>query len=212
MRLSRVRNTALACSDREINVGHKGRPGPSAILSRERSGSGATNQFRERPMTLAIMNTARPFRLATVALACGLTVAACTDSQQRVAAGGAVGAVLGGAVGYAVGGTRGALIGAAIGGVSGLIIADAIEQQRMREATLIAARSGGGSTQNFRNSKGEAVVIRTRTVRTYTAPDNRRVRVIERSVSRNGQAAGSQQIEAKEVKLASGASDWEAPE
>jgi outer membrane lipoprotein SlyB len=163
-------------------------------------------------MTTAVLNTARPFRLVTVALACGLTVAACTDSQQRVAAGGALGAVVGGAIGYAVAGPRGALVGAAIGGVSGLVIADAIEQQRMREATLIAARSGGGSTQSFRNNSGEAVVIRTRTVRTYTAPDNRRVRVIERSVTRNGQAAGSNQVEAREVKLASGASDWEAPE
>jgi outer membrane lipoprotein SlyB len=163
-------------------------------------------------MTTAVLNTSRPFRLAAVAMACSLSVAACTDSQGRVAAGGAIGALAGGAIGYAVAGPRGALVGAAIGGVTGLVIADAIEQQRMREATLIAARSGGGSTQNFRNSKGEAVVIRTRTVRTYTAPDNRRVRVIERSVTRNGQAAGSQQVEAKEVKLASGASDWEAPE
>ncbi|MGL4242583.1 MAG: glycine zipper domain-containing protein [Beijerinckiaceae bacterium] len=163
-------------------------------------------------MTTALIRTNQPFRLAAVALACGLSVAACTDSQQRVAAGGAVGAVAGGLIGYAVGGPRGALVGAAIGGVSGLVIADAIEQQRMREATLIAARSGGVSTQSFRNSKGEAVVIRTRTVRTYTSPENQRVRVIERSVSRNGQAAGSQTVEAKETKLASGGTEWVAPE
>ncbi len=163
-------------------------------------------------MTTAILNTSRPVRLASVALACGLTVAACTDSQQRVAAGGAIGALAGGAIGYAVGGTRGALVGAAIGGVTGLVIADAIEQQRMREATLIAARTGGSSTQSFRNSKGEAVVIRTRTVRTYTNSENQRVRVIERSVSRNGQAAGTQQVEAKETKLAGGGTEWVAPE
>jgi outer membrane lipoprotein SlyB len=163
-------------------------------------------------MTTAVVDRSKPFKLVTVAMACGLTVAACTDSQQRVAAGGALGAVVGGAIGYAVAGPRGALVGAAIGGVSGLVIADAIEQQRMREATLIAARTGGGSTQSFSNSRGEAVVIRTRTVRTYTAPDNRRVRVIERSVSRNGQAAGTNQVEAREVKLASGASTWEAAE
>jgi outer membrane lipoprotein SlyB len=163
-------------------------------------------------MTTGVINTSKPLRLAAIAMACSLSVAACTDSQQRVAAGGAVGAAAGGLIGYAVGGSRGALIGAAIGGVTGLVIADAIEQQRMREATLIAARSGGGSTQNFRNSKGEAVVIRTRTVRTYTNPDRQRVRVIERSVSRNGQAAGSQTVEAKEIKLASGASEWQTPE
>jgi predicted lipid-binding transport protein (Tim44 family) len=168
--------------------------------------------FKDITMTTAVLNTSRPFRLMSVALVCGLSVAACTDSQGRVAAGGAIGALAGGAIGYAVGGTRGALVGAAIGGVTGLVIADAIEQQRMREATLIAARSGGGSTQSFRNSKGEAVVIRTRTVRTYTSPENQRVRVIERSVSRNGQAAGSQQVEAKETKLASGGTEWVAPE
>ncbi len=163
-------------------------------------------------MTTAVFDTARPFRLATVGLVCGLTVAACTDSQQRVAAGGALGAVVGGAIGYAVAGPRGALVGAAIGGVSGLVIADAIEQQRMREATLIAARSGGGSTQNFRNSKGEAVVIRTRRCG-HTRPRTTAGCVSSSGRSqRNGQAAGSQTVEAKEVKLASGASDWEAPE
>jgi outer membrane lipoprotein SlyB len=189
----------------------KGRP-EFAANTRRASRPGATNHFRDLTMTTVVLEKSRPFKLASVALACSLTVAACTDSQQRVAAGGVLGAVVGGAIGYAVAGPRGALVGAAIGGVSGLVIADAIEQQRMREATLIAARSGGGSTQSFRNSRGEAVVIRTRTVRTYTAPDNRRVRVIERSVSRNGQAAGSNQVEAREVKLASGASTWEAPE
>ncbi len=167
---------------------------------------------RDLHMTTIASTPNRPLRIAALAVACSMTVAACTDSQQRVAAGGAIGALAGGAIGYAVGGTRGALVGAAIGGVTGLVIADAIEQQRMREATLIAARSGGSSTQSFRNSKGEAVVIRTRTVRTYTNPDRQRVRVIERSVSRNGQAAGTQQVEAKEIKLASGASDWQAPE
>jgi uncharacterized protein YcfJ len=163
-------------------------------------------------MTTAVMKTSNPLKLAAVALACSMSLAACTDSQNRVAAGGALGAVAGGLIGGAVGGGRGALIGAAIGGVTGLIIADAIEQQRMREATLIAARSGGASTQSFRNSRGEAVVIRTRTVRTYTTPERQRVRVIERSVSRNGQAAGSQTVEAKETRLASGGTEWVAPE
>jgi outer membrane lipoprotein SlyB len=170
------------------------------------------HHFRDKTMTTSAMKTASPLKLAAVAMACGLSVAACTDSQQRVAAGGAVGAVAGGLIGYAVGGPRGALVGAAIGGVSGLVIADAIEQQRMRDATLAAARSGGASSQSFRNSKGEAVVIRTRTVRTYQTPERQRVRVIERSVTRNGQAAGSQTVEARETKLASGGTEWVAPE
>jgi uncharacterized protein YcfJ len=163
-------------------------------------------------MTTGIMKTSHPLKLAAVAVACSITVAACTDSQQRVAGGTALGAAAGGLIGYAVGGPRGALVGAAIGGVSGFVIADAIEQQRMRDATLAAARSGGSSTQSFRNSRGEAVVIRTRTVRTYTTPERQRVRVIERSVSRNGEAAGTQQVEARETKLASGATEWSAPE
>jgi predicted lipid-binding transport protein (Tim44 family) len=161
-------------------------------------------------MTTDVMKTSNPLKLVAVAVACTMSLAACTDSQQRVAAGGAIGAGAGALIGGALGGTRGALIGAAIGGVTGLVIADAIEQQRMREATLIAARSGGGSTQSFRNSRGDAVVIRTRTVRTYTTPERQRVRVIERSVSRNGQAAGSNTYESKETKLASGGSEWSA--
>ncbi len=187
--------------------------------ARTRDGSPAADQpvrfnhhFRDTPMTTAVLRTSNPLKLAAIAVACSLSVAACTDSQQRVAAGGAVGAVAGGLVGYAVGGARGAAIGAAIGGVGGLIIADAIEQQRMRDATIAAARSGGASSQSFRNSKGEAVVIRTRTVRTYTNPERQRVRVIERSVSRNGQAAGTQTVEARETKLASGGTEWVAPE
>jgi uncharacterized protein YcfJ len=189
----------------------KRRPGPLALSAMEQRVR-FNHHFRDKIMTETVIRTTNPLKLAAVAVACSMTFAACTDSQNRVAAGGAIGALAGGAIGYAVGGTRGAVVGAAIGGVTGLVIADAIEQQRMRDATLAAARSGGASSQSFRNSKGEAVVIRTRTVRTYTTPERQRVRVIERSVSRNGQAAGSQTVEAKETKLASGGTEWVAPE
>jgi outer membrane lipoprotein SlyB len=147
-------------------------------------------------------------KLTAVALATCLSLAACTDSQQRVGAGGVIGAVAGGLVGGAVGGNRGAVIGAIAGGIGGLIIADAIEQQRARDAALAAARSGGSTTQSFQNSKGERVVVRARTVRTYKNPEGQRVRVVERSLTRNGQDAGKQTVEAKEIKLASGKTEW----
>jgi outer membrane lipoprotein SlyB len=154
------------------------------------------------------MNNGHVLKLSAAALATALSLSACTDSQQRVAAGGALGAVAGGLIGGAVGGGRGAVIGAIAGGIGGLIIADAIEQQRAREAALYAARTGGATTQSFRNSKGEAVVVRARTVRTYTASSGQRVRVVERQVTRNGQDVGKDTVEAKEVKLAGGGSEW----
>ena len=153
-------------------------------------------------------NNRSALKLSALALASALSLTACSDSQQRVAAGGALGAVAGGLIGGAIGGGRGAVIGAIAGGIGGLIIADAIEQQRAREAALYAARSGGSNTQSFRNSKGESVVVRARTVRTYTASSGQRVRVVERTVTRNGQDAGKDTVEAKEVKLASGGSEW----
>jgi outer membrane lipoprotein SlyB len=147
-------------------------------------------------------------KLTALAVATCLSLAACTDSQQRVAAGGALGAVAGGLVGGAIGGNRGAVIGAIAGGIGGLIIADAIEQQRARDAALAAARSGGSYQQSFQNSKGELVVVRARTVRTYSNSEGQRVRVVERSMTRNGQDGGKQTVEAKEVKLASGKTEW----
>ncbi len=161
-----------------------------------------------RNMQLTMTSNSKVLKLSALALASALSLSACTDSQQRVAAGGAIGAVGGALIGGAIGGNRGAVIGAIAGGLAGLVIADAIEQQRAREAALYAARTGGSNTQSFRNSKGEAVVVRARTVRTYTASSGQRVRVVERSITRNGQDAGKDTVEAKEVKLASGGSEW----
>lgn len=159
-------------------------------------------------MQITMMNNGSVLKLSALALAATLSLSACTDSQQRVAAGGALGAVGGALIGGAVGGNRGAVIGAIAGGLAGLVIADAIEQQRAREAALYAARSGGSNTQSFRNSRGDTVVVRARTVRTYANSSGQRVRVVERSVTRNGQDAGKDTVEAKEVKLASGGSEW----
>jgi outer membrane lipoprotein SlyB len=159
-------------------------------------------------MNTTMINNGGILKLSAIALAASLSLTACTDSQQRVAAGGVLGAAAGGLVGGAIGGGRGAVIGAIAGGIGGLIIADAIEQQRARDAALFAARSGGSNVQSFRNSKGEAVVVRARTVRTYSNSEGQRVRVVERSMTRNGQDAGKQTVEAKEVKLASGGSEW----
>jgi len=159
-------------------------------------------------MQMNVIVNGKAMKLSALALASALSLSACTDSQQRVAAGGALGAVGGALIGGAIGGNRGALIGAIAGGLTGLVIADAIEQQRAREAAIYAARTGGSTTQSFRNSRGEAVVVRARTVRTYANSSGQRVRVVERQVTRNGQDAGKDTVEAREVKLASGGSEW----
>ena len=136
---------------------------------------------------------AKTLKAGTILVAGALALGGCTQSQERVAAGGALGA--GALIGGAAGGWRGAAIGALIGGVAGLVIADAIEKERAREAAYIAARSGGSNTQSFRNSSGQAVTVRARTVRTYNNSQGQRIRVVERSVTREGKAAGTDTVE-----------------
>jgi hypothetical protein len=51
------------------------------------------------------------------------------------------------------------------------------------------------------------VVVRTRVVRSYQ-DNGQRVRVIRRDFTRNGQAAGSDTLEGREVKLANGQTQW----
>lgn len=138
---------------------------------------------------------AKTLKVGTIFVAGALALGGCTASQERVATGGLLGAGAGALVGGAVGGWRGAAIGAAIGGLTGLVIADAIEKERAREAAYIAARSGGSNVQNFRNSSGDRVTVRARTVRTYNNSSGQRIRVVERTVTRNGQAAGSDNVE-----------------
>lgn len=139
--------------------------------------------------------TMKKMKVGSVLLASCLALGACTQSQERVAAGGAIGAGAGALIGGALGGWRGAAIGAAIGGLTGLVIADSIERERAREAAIIAARSGGSNTQNFRNSSGDRVQVRARTVKTYNNAAGDRVRVVERTVTRNGEAAGTDTVE-----------------
>ncbi len=122
------------------------------------------------------------------AVAVAMVLAGCTASQQRVATGGALGAA------------AGALIG-------GLIIADAIERDRARASALAAVRSGGTNVANFRNSRGDRVTVRSRVVRTSGEP-GQRVRVVERTVIRNGQTAGTETLEGREVRLANGQTQW----
>jgi outer membrane lipoprotein SlyB len=153
------------------------------------------------------MVIANNIKLVSVALVGSLALAGCTQGQQNVAAGGLLGAGAGALIGGAVGGNRGALVGALIGGAAGLVIADAIEQERARESAIAAARSGSANVRSFRNSQGQAVVIRTRVVRTYV-DNGQRVRVVERAVSRNGQAAGTETLQGREVKLANGQTQW----
>lgn len=138
---------------------------------------------------------AKTLKVGTILVAGALALGGCTGSQERVATGGALGAGAGALIGGAVGGWRGAAIGAVVGGLTGLVIADAIEKERAREAAYIAARSGGSNVQNFRNSSGDRVTVRARTVRTYNNSSGQRVRVVERTVTRNGQAAGSDNVE-----------------
>ncbi len=146
-------------------------------------------------------------KATTLVLAGALVLGGCTASEQRVASGGLLGAGAGALIGGAVGGSRGALVGALIGGATGLIIADAIEQARAREAAIAAVRSGQSNVRSFRNASGQAVTVRTRVVRTYV-DNGQRVRVVERSVIRNGQAAGTETLEGREVKLANGQTQW----
>jgi len=138
---------------------------------------------------------AKTMKAGTILVAGALLLGGCTGSQERVAAGGAMGAGAGALIGGAVGGGRGALIGALIGGMAGLVIADAIEKERAREAAYIAARSGGSNTQRFRNSSGQDVTVRARTVRTYNNSQGQKIRVVERTVTREGKAAGTDQVE-----------------
>jgi hypothetical protein len=63
------------------------------------------------------------FRKIALAGAAALSLAACTQHEQRVGTGAALGAGAGAVVGAAVtGNVEGALVGAAIGGASGAII------------------------------------------------------------------------------------------
>jgi hypothetical protein len=94
-----------------------------------------------------------------------------------------------------------------IGGAAGLIIADAIERDRARASALAAVRSGGTNVANFRNSRGDRVTVRSRVVRTSGEP-GQRVRVVERTVIRNGQTAGTETLEGREVRLANGQTQW----
>jgi len=64
-------------------------------------------------------------KLGVVALM-GLTLAACSPRQERIATGAGLGAATGAIIGgVATGNAGGALAGAAIGGVGGAVIADA---------------------------------------------------------------------------------------
>jgi hypothetical protein len=63
------------------------------------------------------------FRKVVLAAAAALSLAACTQHEQRVVGGAGVGAAAGAIIGGAATGTaEGALVGAAIGGASGAII------------------------------------------------------------------------------------------
>jgi surface antigen len=154
-----------------------------------------------------MLMSSNKIKVTAVVMAGALVFGGCTASNQRVASGGLLGAGAGALIGGALGGSRGALAGALIGGAAGLIIADAIEQQRAREAALATVRSGQGTVRSFRNSSGQAVVVRTRVVRSYV-DSGQRVRVVERSMTRNGQAAGTETLEGREVRLANGQTQW----
>lgn len=149
----------------------------------------------------------RGLKMSGVALASALVLAGCTGRDARVAQGGLLGAGAGALIGGAIGGQRGAIAGALIGGMAGLVIADAIERERAREAALATVSSGRATSRSFRNSSGQAVVVRTRVVRSYV-DNGQRVRVVERSMTRNGQAAGTETLEGREIKLANGQTQW----
>jgi uncharacterized protein YcfJ len=61
----------------------------------------------------------------SILLALTLALGACSQTQQRVGTGAAVGALGGAAVGAIAGGGRGAAVGAVVGGIGGAAIAGA---------------------------------------------------------------------------------------
>ncbi|KRE15651.1 hypothetical protein ASE66_12460 [Bosea sp. Root483D1] len=70
--------------------------------------------------------------------------------------------------------------------------------EKVRSARPVAPSapdSGGSNTQSFQNSSGDHVVVRARTVRTYVNAQGHRIRVVERTVTRNGRPAGTDQVE-----------------
>ena len=69
-------------------------------------------------------------RKITLAGVAALTMAACTQHDQNVGTGAAIGAGTGAVAGALIGGNAGgALVGAAIGGVSGAVIGSAISDK-----------------------------------------------------------------------------------
>lgn len=75
--------------------------------------------------------------LSTVAVAAllALSVAGCSQTEQRTAGYGVGGAALGALAGGAIGGGRGALAGAAIGGASGVVVGAATADNGRRYCT-----------------------------------------------------------------------------
>lgn len=124
-------------------------------------------------------------------LGSSLTMAGCqaTSKQMKTALTVGVGAVAGGLIASQGRGGAGAVVaGALIGAVASAILSkliDDIERNNARNAIASSARSGGNSTRSFRNSRGERVVYRTQTLRTYDCGGDK-CREISSSVSRNG--------------------------
>jgi len=64
-----------------------------------------------------------------------------------------------------------------------------------RPAAPSAPAPSGSNTQSFQNSSGDQVVVRARTIRTYVNAQGHKIRVVERTVTRNGRPAGTDQVE-----------------
>ena len=128
----------------------------------------------------------RRFNPSVVAVAAGLSLAACATQNQTVGTVG--GAVVGAVIGNAIGGDRGAIIGAALGAAVGNQIGkhlDARDKQRLADARMKALAEDRQQRFYADSAKSNVVVTPTKSFyepsrRTLAlASDLRRVEVVE---------------------------------
>jgi surface antigen len=156
-------------------------------------------------------NTASKTAVA-VLIGAAFMVSGCTTTGSRSGDRAALLGTSGAAIGAAIGsqhGAGGAIAGGIIGGATGLVLAgilDEIERQQMRDAQIAAARYGRSSSRSFRNSKGQRVHASAAVSRTYES-NGVRYRELTTSISRDGGAASTSTVTAREVKSGS-KTDW----
>lgn len=144
-----------------------------------------------------------------------LGLAGCETSGQGAAAGGIIGASIGGLTCQAAGGDGGTCAAATIfGGVLGAFIGDQIEREQQKKVVYLAARSGrSASSGKFKNSNAKSVSFTAKVTKTYQKPSDPGLKCREIVVSKTveGKAAGSQTDNSCQTRIA-GKAQWQAPE